>query len=169
MIFGDVASGKSTFANKLAHKHGLTAVHLDEAMKQIGRTNKSQIKEFITQAVAPHDWVIDGNAFTKDLNSRIDAADIIIVFHFNRFRTFYNWARRYYRIKRGHEQNQGGQDERLLLHYYVPYILYKFPNRKKIAILRSRASGKPIIVFKTYADADKWLIKSDPVLPISQS
>lgn len=157
MIFGDVASGKSTFANRLGERTGLPVVHLDEAMKDLGRINKDAIRSYIREQVGHPHWIMDGNAFTKDRHQRIAAANLILIFHFNRFRTLYNWQRRYYRIKTGREPNAGGQDEQLMLTYYVPYILYHFPKRKAAAIGCAHESSKPLAIFRTYAQSDAWL------------
>jgi adenylate kinase family enzyme len=157
MIFGDVASGKSTFADRLGVIIGAPVTHLDIAMRDLGREQKGAIREFIAEVAAKENWVIDGNAFTKDKHVRIAAADNIIVFRFSRLGTLWHWQQRYWRTKFGKGQADFGHSERLKLTYYLPYILVHFPKRREEAIARVREAGKPLVIFRNRKEAERWL------------
>ena len=158
MIFGDSGAGKSTFAKKMGERMQLDVLHLDEVMDKIGRKDKAAIGEYIAAEVSKAEWVIDGNAFTKDKHTRIAAADLIIVFDINRFKALGSHVRRYIKLKTGLQKMvAGGHSTKLNLRYYVPYILWKFPVRKQAAIARVQKAGKPMRFVKNFKQADKLI------------
>lgn len=157
MIFGDAASGKSTFSVKLGRKLGLPVLHLDEVMQKLGRENKAAVAEYIRQEADKPDWIIEGNAFTKDKRYRIGRAELVIVFASNRLVTLARHVRRYFRVRSGREQAVGGVGNELKLGYYIPYTLWHFPRRRRTAVEAARAQGKQIIVVRSRRGAQKLL------------
>jgi adenylate kinase family enzyme len=156
MIFGDTASGKSTFAEKLADIEKLPVIHLDQIMESIGREERVNIGQRIKEEASKPKWVIEGNAFTKDPRYRIEQADKIFLFDFNRFVTLANHVTRYIKIKANGEVRKGSESTSLNLRYFVPYILFKFPSRKKLAHDLAESLEKEIVVFKSYRAVDKF-------------
>lgn len=157
MIFGDSASGKSSFAEKLADIKGVPVVHLDRVMDSIGREDRSSIGEYIKNEASKSNWIIEGNAFTKDPDYRIKQADLIFVFNFNRFATLANHINRYIKLRARKETRKGSDNSQLNLGYFVPYILFKFPPRKKHALRLAQAQGKAIVIFRNYNDINTYL------------
>lgn len=150
MIFGDVASGKSTISKKLGAHLGLPVLHLDEVMMKLGRDQKAHIKDYIHQEADKADWIIEGNAFTKDKSYRIERADVVIMFAANRFVTLYRHMRRVWRVRHGREVMHGGASGDFKLNYYIPYTLWHFPHRRRQAEQRVIAAGKQIIVVRSF-------------------
>ena len=160
MIFGDSGSGKSTFAKKLGNATGIDVLHLDEVMERMGRQDKAAIGEFIAKETAKAKWIMDGNAFTKDKHARIAAADLIVIFDTNRFKALANHIMRYIKLKTGVQKDRtGGHSDKLMLPYYVPYILWEFPGRKKAAIERVKHAGKPVEYVKSWKQAEQLVAK----------
>ena len=159
MIFGDTASGKSSFAERLADIESISAMHLDKIMDDIGRYDKHSIREFIKGEASKSRWIIEGNAFTKDPEYRIQQADIIYVFDFSRLSTLVNHVNRYVRIRSRKEIRKGSESSHLNLKYFIPYILFKFPPRKKRALHLAQFHEKNVIIFKKYSDIDKYINK----------
>jgi adenylate kinase family enzyme len=159
MIFGDVASGKSSFATKLGAELGLPVIHLDEIMTNTGRHQSQwgEIEVKIKQKADKSAWVMDGNAFNKDKDYRIQRADLIIIFDAPRIVTFGRYLRRYLRIRLGLDHQVGGHSTQLKLGYYAPYIFKHFPNRKRAAIERAKASGKPVHVVRSWQQAQELM------------
>jgi adenylate kinase family enzyme len=157
MIFGDSGAGKSTFAKKLGGKLSLPVLHLDEVMDKLGRKDKQAIGEYIQKETQKAKWIIDGNAFTKDTHARIKAADLVIVFDINRFKAFYSHIKRYAAIKLSRQSRVGSQDTTLNLSYFIPYIFWQFPGRKKAAIERAAEHNKKIVFVKSHRQADALL------------
>jgi adenylate kinase family enzyme len=159
MIFGDSGAGKSTFAKKLGTTTGLDVLHLDEVMEKMGREDRAAIGEFIAKETAKAKWIMDGNAFTKDKHARIAAADLIIVFDINRFHALARHIARYIKLRTGKQTVTGGHSAKLMLSYYIPYILWQFPGRKKAAIDRAKASGTPMEFVRSWRQADELVGK----------
>jgi len=160
MIFGDSGAGKSTFAKKLGAATGIDVLHLDEVMERMGREDKLAIGEFIAKETAKAKWIMDGNAFTKDRHARIAAADLIVVFDINRFNALARHIVRYLKLRTGLQRvATGGHSSKLNLPYYVPYILWQFPGRKKAAIERAKAAGKIIEYVKSRKQAERLVGK----------
>ncbi len=157
MIFGDTASGKSTFAETLSKSNKLSVTHLDILMDQVGRNERKSIGDIIKMEASKQDWIIEGNAFTKDKSYRIEQADLIYVFDFNRFVTLANHVKRYINLRRGKESRKGSENTNLNLKYFIPYILIKFPPRKKVALSIARKQSKEVIIFKNYRDVKNYL------------
>lgn len=163
MIFGDTASGKSSFAEKLARIENLPVLHLDRIMDDIGRNDRRGIGEHIKDAASEPKWIIEGNAFTKDADYRIKQADRIYVFDFSRFATLANHLRRYVKIRGRKETRKGSDSIELNLRYFIPYIFIKFPPRKRRALQLAQSQGKDIVVFRRYRDIDRYLYKKTSV------
>ena len=152
MIFGDVASGKSTISDKLGAKFGLPVVHLDEVMLKMGREQKNHIRGYIHDEADKVNWIIEGNAFTKDLSYRIERADLIIVFAANRFVTLFRHLRRVVRVRSGIEVKVGGVTGDFKLDYYVPYTLWRFPKRRQSALDRAKALNRSVVVVRNFKE-----------------
>lgn len=151
MIFGDTASGKSTFATALSQKLNIPVMHLDEIMDNVGREDKERIKELIEIESNKTDWIIEGNAFTKDKSGlRIQKADYIFVFETLPLITFFRHLARYLKIKFGYEQRIGSSNTALNLGYFIPYIFFKFPDRRKAQMELAKKRGKRPVVVKGY-------------------
>jgi len=150
MMFGDAASGKSTISNKLGESLGLPVLHLDEAMAKLGREQKADIREYIHNEANKADWIIEGNAFTKDPTYRIEQADIVVVFAMNRMMTFLRHVRRSARVRLGKESKAGGNTGDLNLGYYVPYIFWKFPGRRQQAHQKALELNKRVFVVHSF-------------------
>ncbi len=158
LIIGDSASGKSTFALALSKKLSLPVIHLDEKMDTLGRNDKDSIRKFIETEIAKENWVIDGNAFMKDKEARIRAADMIITFDFNPLVSFFNHIKRYLKLRTRIEKGRvGSANASLNLRYFIPYIFIKFPKRKREAISLAHSLGKKVVVFRSRADAIRYL------------
>lgn len=157
MIFGDTASGKSTFATKLGSATGSPVLHLDQLMEEIGRDDRATIGDRIVSEANKKTWIIEGNAFTKDPKYRIERADVVIVFDFRPTRTFINHIRRYLKLRSGKEKRAGSDSDQLNLRYFIPYIYKKFPPRKAAALHYARSINKQVVVFKNRKQAQEYL------------
>lgn len=156
MIIGDIASGKSTFAKKLGARLTLPVLHLDEVMETMGRTNRDAIGTFIRKEADKNDWIIDGNAFTKDKTYRIERADTMIVFSARPMVTFFRHCFRWWKMKTNKELRIGAQDSRLNLRYYIPYIFRLFPKRKQEAIDYALSLKKKVIIINNLKDTEQY-------------
>jgi adenylate kinase family enzyme len=157
MIFGDTASGKSTFANRLSDATSVPVFHLDEIMDEVGRDNPREIGRVICSIADQEEWIIEGNAFTKDPTYRIERSDSIFAFDFSPKNTMLNHVSRYAKIKIGAETRIGSDDNRLNLSYFLPYVYKKFPDRKNEAIEYAKSLDRKLYIFSSRKHVDDYI------------
>lgn len=162
MIFGDTASGKSTFAKKLGTKLGIPSISLDQVMDTVGRDRRKDITDKIAQITKQPDWILEGNAFTKDKEARIKAADKVIVFKSSPWVTFLRHLVRHIKVYLGIESRAGSDDPRLNLKYFIPYIFVKFSPRRESAFALVKSMRKEITVIHNHEEANSYLDKTNP-------
>src|SRR3989337_2163036 len=160
MIFGDTASGKSIFADRLGKKLSLPVIHLDELMDQIGREKRINIGEEIKKLVNSNNWIIEGNAFTKGPDYRIRNADLIFIFEAHSIITFIRHITRYIKLQLGWEKRIGSQNYKLNLEYFIPYIFIKFPRRREKAAKLAESFGKNTVYFHNFSELEQYLEKT---------
>lgn len=157
MVFGDTACGKSTFAEGLGGLSGVPVIHLDKIMDTVGRDDRISIGDIIRAEADKDDWIIEGNAFTKDPTYRIKRAETVFAFDFSPARAMASHVARYGRIKLGVEERRGSEDNSLNLGYFVPYVFRKFPPRKEAAIELARSLHKDLVIFDRKKQAAQYL------------
>jgi adenylate kinase family enzyme len=79
MIFGDPASWKSTFAEKLSKLYQIKANHTDllRVKKDNTLANNNIVNDWINKFLEAKERIIEGNALRADPKKRIEQADII--------------------------------------------------------------------------------------------
>lgn len=132
MIIGQVGNGKSTFADKLGKKLEIEVFHLDLYMDNVvgrnaaGNTDRDKVKKYIQEISQKENWIIDGNAFTKDKDIRIKNADVIYLFDSGRVISFLKLLRRYVSVRIFDRRQIGGTHKKLNLKYYIPYFFLNY-------------------------------------------
>jgi adenylate kinase family enzyme len=86
MIFGRPGSGKSKFAYKLSKHLELPIYHLGKYFFVSGwaERNPDDFRGILNTMVNKGAWIIDGNS-TRSLETRWQAADLVVYFNYNRF------------------------------------------------------------------------------------
>ena len=101
-IIGHSGSGKSTLARKLAEQYNLPVLHFDRVQFRPNWEIRPQAsKEIMTKTfldIHPS-WVIDGNYSKLSYTRRMEAADVIVVMLFNRWRCLWRVTKRYLKYK----------------------------------------------------------------------
>lgn len=157
MIFGDTATGKSTFAENLGVITDTPVIHLDRIMDSVGRDDRLSISDFIHEEADKDSWIIEGNAFTKDPTYRIEKSDLVFVFDFTPINALASHIARHARIKTGREERIGSENEALNLRYFLPYIFKKFPPRKQAALNYAQSLDKEVVIFNQRSQATQYL------------
>jgi len=95
MIIGSPGSGKSTFSRKLSEALNLPLYHLDLYFWKPGwvQTPVDEWTKFIEQLVIQDKWIIDGY-YGRTLDTRMQAADVIILFDLSPWITTYRVIKR---------------------------------------------------------------------------
>ena len=95
MIFGtNSGSGKSTFARLLGEKLNITPTYLDTIFWKPGWqiAPSEEIFEKIEEVLTRERWIIEGSYTRFAIEKRIELADTIFLFDFNRFICFIKFA-----------------------------------------------------------------------------
>lgn len=99
-IIGYCGSGKSTLAAALGKRYGLPVLHLDTIHFAPGwaeRPRSDMLADYRAFCAAhPEGWVIDGNYSKCDFERRMEEADLIVSFQYNRFFCLYRVYKRYF-------------------------------------------------------------------------
>ena len=127
-IIGYSGSGKSTLAQHLAKYYQIDMLHLDTVHHlpgwQVRERSESQkiVREFLDSHT---DWVIDGTYSKLYFEERLENADHIIIFDFNRFHCLYRVIKRYFQYKDKTRPDMArGCNEKVDL-AFTKWILYK--------------------------------------------
>ena len=111
-IVGYSGAGKSTTAAILGEKLDIPVLHLDTVYHMPGWKVRpeEESQAIVAQFMAEnHSWVIDGNYKSINQQQRLQQADVILFFNFNRFTCFWRAFGRYlkYRGKSRPDMTEG--------------------------------------------------------------
>ena len=86
LIIGSPGSGKSTFGRMLSKKLNIPLVHLDSLWWKEGwvERERDEFDSLLLMELKKKSWIIDGN-FSRTLETRLQYADTVIFFDYNRF------------------------------------------------------------------------------------
>lgn len=163
MIFGALASGKSTFARKLGAKLNMPVIHLDEVVHGLGGHRQHRaIKRFVKEQAAKDHWIMDGNVLAKDKHHRIKQADIIILLNVNRLRAFATHLYRHIQLKTGKTNSLTNNPYTTLdLWFSFSYTFWEFPALRREALRTVKAHNKQVVVLRNWKQAQHYLDNLD--------
>ena len=155
IVIGCPGAGKTTFAEKLRDKIGLTLYYLDAIWHRSDRTHISRedFDERIKEIFAEDEWIIDGN-YSRTIEMRLEACDTVFLFDLPTDVCL-----------------QGAIDRLGKERYDVPWVdrelnpkfreeIERFANNKLPEIynlLEKHGQNKNIVVFKTREEADNYI------------
>jgi len=158
MITGAVATGKSTFASILANKLSLPIIHLDALQRDFDRDKDlAEIRQRIIDEASKDAWVIDGNAFRKDLDFRIVRADLVIFFESSPAQSFAKHIFRHLHHKLTGKQKPGGTSDSLRLNWFIKFIFLDWPKREKEVLQLIELHQKKLIRIRNRKEAKSLL------------
>ena len=161
LIVGYSASGKSTFAKKLASHYHIPVLHLDtiyfKANMEIEDKSltESTIRTFMKQ---PH-WIIDGT-YRYLVLERFEACDHLFIFDMNRFSSFFGLLKRYQMYKHTQRDTMAeGNPERLDVSF-IKWILWdgRKKNSKELFQRLKDTYKDKVVVFKHIKDVKRYLL-----------
>lgn len=132
VILGRPGSGKTTFAQEIGTLLALPVFHVDKIFfkenwkKQDTEIFQKKLKHWCTKP----QWVIDGNA-TSTLKSRLDLADLVILFDFPRLICLYQIFKRRLFKDTTHDDRASGCRERVSF----DLILYMWKYKKRVKLI----------------------------------
>jgi adenylate kinase family enzyme len=159
LIIGLPGSGKSTFANKLGKKLNRDVTHLDKVYYESGWKHiqtKDEWKETVKNLISKEKWIMDGN-YRGTLDMRLESADCVILFNFNKFLCLYRACKRALDKTQPFDKAEGNKNK--LSWDLIKKIIF-FPKKKMLERLERYKDTKKIFVVKNSKEAEELLIKS---------
>ena len=157
IVIGCPGSGKTTFAEKLNKKTGLTLYYLDAIWHKPDKTHidRENFDEQISRIFDASEWIIDGN-YNRTIEMRLQQCDTVFLFDLPTDVCI-----------------QGAWDRLGERRYDLPWIdkelsesflrsIEEFPEKsltKIYELLEKYREDKQIIVFRSREDADDYLAK----------
>jgi adenylate kinase family enzyme len=154
MIIGCPGSGKSTFARALGEKTGLPLHYLDMMYWNPDRTTKpkEEFRAALRETVALSEWIIDGN-YGSTLELRMEACDTVIFLDYP-----VEVCIAGVEARRGKPRADMPWVETEPDLEFIEFVRkYNEESRPRVIELLEKYKSKNIIIFKTRAEADKWL------------
>ena len=159
IVIGSPGAGKTTFAEKLRDKSGLPLYYLDAIWHKADRTHVSReaFDACLGEILALDRWIIDGN-YSRTVERRIAACDTVFFFdlptdvcmegvisRIGKKRPDMPWIDTALDPKLR-------QEVELFREQHIPAIY---------ALLAQYRAGKQIVIFKSRAEADAYIARSD--------
>jgi adenylate kinase family enzyme len=158
-VVGNPGSGKSTFTKNLAAKTGLPAVHLDFYHLQNDYSKPENLELWIARAkelIEPDMWIIEGN-YASTIHERFDRASSIIFFDFATHKSIYGVIKRRIQYHGKHREEMPDDWKEHIDPGFLKFV-WKFRQNNRVKILEAiKKSGKPVTVFKSHRQANKYL------------
>ncbi len=164
-IIGYSGSGKSTFAKELSNHYQIDPTYIDKIAWEQGWVFASdeKIKHELESIIHQKDWIIDGNYSRFFGAERMQFADHIFFFKFNRFRCLLNAIKRRKMYKnKTRESMTEGCPERLNFDF-IMWILFKGrskAHRKNYQEIVTNYQDK-VTIFRNHKEVNKYLQSID--------
>jgi adenylate kinase family enzyme len=160
-ILGHSASGKSTFAKKIASLYGLTPTYIDRIAwgKNWTFNDDETINKGLDEVLQQDAWVIDGNYSRFHVEKRLDDADCIYIFLFNRFGCLRNAFKRAKQYKHQSRESMGDECPEKLDLAFIWWILHKGRSKKQRKFYRNVIDtyASKVVVFKNHKQVENYL------------
>ena len=157
IIIGCPGSGKTTFAEKLRDRTGLTLFYLDAIWHKPDRTHisREEFDERILEIFSLDSWIIDGN-YGRTLERRLLACDTVFLFDLPAEACLEGAVSR---LGKG-RYDMPWIDKELDPKLKEEIELFGEKNLPRIyELLEKYGSGKRVVIFKSRAEADELLLK----------
>ena len=162
LIIGNPGSGKTTFAKALAQKTGLPLVHLDQLYwcGQWEHRSREEFDALLQEQLEKPAWIIDGN-FHRTLPHRLNYCDTVFYFDLPTVTCLWGVTCRVFQNHGKSRDDMGGNCpehfDRQKLALYRSILAFKRLHRKEYQALLAEQVGKNIVIFKSRAQARRYL------------
>ena len=157
LVIGCPGSGKSTFARALQKTVNLPLVHLDMLYWNADRTTvpRSVFDERLRVVLAQETWIIDGN-YSRTMEQRLQACDTVFFLDFSA-EVCLNGIRARHGKPRSDMPWVERSDE--IDEEFIAFVRdYNTTSRPKVLELLEKYRDKRVVVFRTRAEADAYLM-----------
>lgn len=158
ILIGNSGSGKSTLAQKIGDQLDLPVHHLDIHFwgPNWQHPHEEEWRGKLLTFLKEEKWVIEGGI--NNLESRVEAADLILYFDFPTWLCLYRCLRRYVRYLFESEPLLPPDCKNKLTWFFIKYILTFHTTRRKMIeeTLEKYKDSRKILTFKTQTDVDDF-------------
>lgn len=154
IVIGCPGSGKSTFARDLREKTGLPLYHLDMLYWNADRTTaeKAVFRARLDEVLGKDEWIIDGN-YGSTMESRLAACDTVFFLDYPT-----EVCLEGIRARRGKARSDMPWVETEEDEEFTEFIKsYNSESRPQVLALLEKYGDKSICIFKSRAEADRYL------------
>ena len=159
-IIGSAGAGKLILALQIAKLIDLPLYHLDRLFWKPGwvETPKPEFNMIVEEVTKKKRWIIDGN-YSRTIDMRLEAADIIIFLDYSKYLCVFRAVKRSL-LGRNKIRPDITEDcnEKFDLEFYK--WIWDFPNRNRqkiVSALLKLQDKKKIFVFKRPKELKKWI------------
>ena len=160
LVQGSIASGKTTFAEKLHEKNKFPLVRVDEIIWQPGwvhRDNK-EISTLLLEKSGQEYWIIEGYINDEAIEELVTTADLILYLDYSRFVPVWRYLKRYFLHHKIPRKELPGCPEHFKISSLLE-ILRKKHVRKLEQLLKKSSFEEKVIRFKNLKQAEAYLEK----------
>lgn len=167
LIFGRSGAGKSSLASRIGKKLGLPVFHLDTYFWLPGWVARSKLDLAIDieKLLAENDsWVMDGNYKRSALESRIKAADAILILDFNAFTCTWRVIKRHLTYRNKTRPDMQRDCPKKLDFEFISYV-WNYRKRTLSPTLNTLKGfpNKRILGFKNQKQVEAWIREIDSI------
>lgn len=160
IVLGCPGSGKSTFSKELHKLTTLPLVHLDNIWWKEDHTNIScdEFDRKINLILQGKEWIIDGD-YSRTYEKRIKACETLFFLDYSEKQCMEGIIERVGKDRTDIPWTENALDPELV----TLVKEYKTKNRLELYELFKKYNQKQILIFKSRAQADEWIIQQNNV------
>ncbi len=160
LVQGVSASGKTTFAKKLATKLGLPLIMADEIIWQPGwvHGDNAEIAKVLFEKSGQDRWIIEGYVNNEAIEGMVEVADLILYLDYSSLVSSWHYVERYFLHRKKPRKELPGSPEHFKITSLLRIIRKEQVNKLE-QILKEGNYEEKIVRFKTPKEADEYLEK----------
>lgn len=154
LVLGCSGSGKSTFARALRERTGLPLIHLDNVWWKPDRTHitREEFDRALEEILRGSAWILDGD-YSRTYEPRLRACDTVFFLDFSEEQCMQGITERVGKTRPDIPWTENTLDPDLVRLVRA----YQTENAPVLRDLFAKYPEKQIIIFRTRAEADKWV------------
>jgi adenylate kinase family enzyme len=158
IIVGVSASGKSTFARKLAALSNIPLIFVDELFWKTGwqYIGDDAAMKIISHESSHSSWIIEGYVNDSIKKILLDRADTIIFLNYSRLRILFHYLKRWWIHRHNPRPELNGNTERLRFKM-IRRIWSEQENKSLRALLNQLPYSRKVVILTTPKEASQFL------------
>lgn len=157
VVVGVSASGKSTFARKLAEKTGLPLTHMDAIMWQPGweYLGDEYTNQKLFELSNGEHWIIEGYITTDARTFLFEEADQIIYLDYSRLTCGWQYLKRWWKHRQNPREELPGSPDSFSIKFL--WLVFTKGEAKTLDTFLNQADRSKIVILRTLKEAESYL------------